>query len=213
MADENIIYTKNKFGVPFESDTGSGILMPKLKFRFRVKFTDKFGTDGRGLELTQNVMNVSRPKVAYEEQVLDVYNSKVYIQGKHTWEPITLVMRDDIRNSVAKTVGAQNMKQLNHFEQKSPIAGSDYKFDMTVEILDGQTADATEYWSLEGCFITQTDYSESDYSASDPVQISLTIRFDNAIHVAGTSGAVKDLETGLFDANQALNSNESDTIS
>ncbi len=197
MAEE-IVKTKSKFGVPFESNDGAGILMPKLKFRFRVKFTNNFGEGGRGLELAQNVMNVTRPKVAYEEVTIDSYNSRVYVAGKHAWEPITVVLRDDIRNSITKQVGAQNMKQLNHFEQKSPIAGSDYKFDMTVEILDGQTADATEYWSLEGCFLTNTDYSDSDYATSEPVQVTMTIRYDNAIHVSGDSGAVTDLESGLF---------------
>ena len=66
MAEE-IVKTKSKFGVPFESNNGAGILMPKLKFRFRVKFTNNFGEGGRGLELAQNVMNVTRPKIAYEE--------------------------------------------------------------------------------------------------------------------------------------------------
>lgn len=195
---ENIVKTKSKFGVPFDSDSGSGILMPKLKFRFRVVFRKNFGEGGRRLELTQNVVNITRPKVAYEEVVLDSYNSRVYVAGKHAWEPITVVLRDDIRSTVTKQVGAQNMKQLNHFEQKSPIAGSDYKFDMTVEILDGQTANPTEYWSLEGCFITQTDYSDSDYATNEPVQITMTLRYDNAIHVSGDSGAVQDLEGGLF---------------
>ena len=116
------------------------------------------------------------------------------------------MLRDDIRNSVTKQVGAQNMKQLNHFEQKSPIAGSDYKFDMTVEILDGQTADATEYWSLEGCFLTNTDYSDSDYATNEPVQVTMTIRYDNAIHVSGDSGAVADLEGGLFPVQDLANS-------
>lgn len=203
---ENIVKTKSKFGVPFESNDGAGILMPKLKFRFRVKFTNNFGEGGRGLELAQNVVNVTRPKVAYEEVVLDSYNSRVYVAGKHAWEPITVVLRDDIRNSVTKQVGAQNMKQLNHFEQKSPIAGSDYKFDMTVEILDGQTADATEYWSLEGCFLTNTDYSDSDYATNEPVQVTMTIRYDNAIHVSGDSGAVADLESGLFPVQDLANS-------
>jgi hypothetical protein len=205
---ENIVRTKNKFGVPFESDSGSGILMPKLKFRFRVTFTDNFGESGRGLELTQNVVNVTRPKVAYEEVVIDSYNSRVYVAGKHAWEPITVVLRDDIRGTVTKQVGAQNMKQLNHFEQKSPIAGSDYKFDMTMSILDGQTANPTEYWSLEGCFITQTDYSDTDYATNEPVQITMTLRYDNAIHVAGDSTAVQDLEGGLFPAQDLSNTTE-----
>ena len=68
---ENIVRTKSKFGVPFDSDSGSGILMPKLKFRFRVKFTDNFGEGARGLELTQNIVNVTRPnRSSYVHNVL-----------------------------------------------------------------------------------------------------------------------------------------------
>ncbi len=192
--------TVDKFGVPTTSNNGAGILMPKLKFRFRVMFAAGFGAAGSDtLAITQNVQNVTRPKVAYEEVPIDSYNSKVYIQGKHTWEPITLVIRDDIRNQVAKAVGQQNMKQLNHFSQTAPVSGADYKFDMLIEVLDGQTADATESWALEGCFITQTDYSDSDYATNEPVQITMTIRFDNAIHQDPESGTiVSDAATGLF---------------
>jgi len=190
--------TVDKFGVPTTSNSGSGILMPKLKFRFRVMFAAGFGNGGDSLAITQNVQNVTRPKVAYEEVMIDSYNSKVYVQGKHAWEPMTIVIRDDIRNQVAKAVGEQNMKQLNHFSQTAPIAGSDYKFDMLIEVLDGQTADATESWALEGCFITQTDYSDSDYATNEPVQITMTIRFDNAIHQDPESGTVvSDVTSGL----------------
>ena len=180
--------TKNKFGVPIGSD--NGILMPKLKFRFRVSMLSGFGGDQTTREFTQNVMNVTRPKVNYEEVPIDSYNSKVYVQGKHTWDPITVVLRDDISNSVARIVGAQNSRQLNHSEQTAPIAGEDYKFNMLVESLDGSSADATEVWFLEGCFITNTDYSDADYATNEPVTVSLTIRFDNAIHEQGTSSVV-----------------------
>ena len=56
---------------------------------------------------------------------------------------------------------------------------------MQVEILDGVNAGATEVWFLEGCFLTNVDYSETDYSASDAVQITLQVRYDNAIHFEG----------------------------
>ena len=73
---------KNKFGVPVDEAGTAGILMPKLKFRFRVKVED-FGTANRATEFTQNVMNVSRPKINFEEVEIHSYNSKVYVQGKH----------------------------------------------------------------------------------------------------------------------------------
>jgi len=189
--------TLDKFGVPTTGATGTGILMPKLKFRFRVMFYAGFGNGAETLAITQNVQNVTRPKVAYEEVMIDSYNSKVYVQGKHAWEPITVVIRDDIRNTVAKAVGEQNNRQLNHFNQAAAVSGADYKFDMAIEVLDGQSADATESWALEGCFITQTDYSDSDYSTNEPVQITMTIRFDNAIHQDGSANTITDNVQGI----------------
>lgn len=180
--------TKSKFGVPIGDS--AGILMPKLKFRFRVQFLGNFAGLSRTQEFTQNVMNVTRPKVNYEEVQIDSYNSRVYVQGKHAWDPITVVIRDDIQNNVSRIVGAQNSRQLNHFEQTAPLAGENYKFNMIIESLDGSTAQASEVWFLEGCFLTNTDYSDADYATNEPVTVSLTIRYDNAIHEKGTSGIV-----------------------
>jgi hypothetical protein len=177
--------TKSKFGVPITGNTGSGVLMPKLKYRFRVSLLSNFGDSAETKVLTQNVQNVTRPKISYEEQIIDSYNSRVYVQGKHSWEQITLTVRDDIQNQVTKLVGAQVQRQLNHFQQSAPASGSDYKFDCQIEVLDGVNAGASEVWFLEGCFLTQVDYSDSDYAASDPVQVIMTIRYDNAVHFEG----------------------------
>ena len=185
MANINTTETKSKFGVPVTGATGSGILMPKLKYRFRVSFLGGFGGEVETRTLTQNIQNVTRPKITYEEVTVDSYNSKVYLQGKHSWEQISVVMRDDISNSVAKLVGAQIQKQLNHFQQTTAAAGNDYKFDMQIEVLDGVNAGASEVWFLEGCFLTNVDYSDSDYSANDPVTITLQVRYDNATHYQG----------------------------
>lgn len=182
--------TKDKFGVPTMAND-KGILMPKLKFRFRVTLLDGFGIEGaEDRAFTQNVVNVTRPKVSYEEVEIHSYNSRVYVQGKHAWEAVQVVLRDDITNSVSRLVGAQQQRQLNHLEQTSPLSGSDYKFDMKIEILDGSTAAELEFWELEGCFLTNVDYSDSDYATNEPVQITMTIRYDNAIHKAGPNAIV-----------------------
>ena len=174
----------SKFGVPVDESGTAGILMPKLKFRFRVKVED-FGAQGNAREFTQNVMNVSRPKINFEEVEIHSYNSKVYVQGKHTWETVQLVIRDDIQNTVARLAGKQVQRQLNHFNQQSPLSGGDYKFNTRLEILDGQTTSPMETWGLEGCFLQNVDYSDSDYTTNEPVTVTMTIRFDNAVHVPG----------------------------
>ena len=187
--------TKSKFGVP--TGTGvSGILMPKLKYRFRVSFLNNFGGAVNTVSLTQNVQSVVRPKINYEEVVVDSYNSRSYLQGKHTWDPISVIIRDDIQNKVAKLVGAQVQRQLNHFQQTTPAAGSDYKFDMQIEVLDGVNAGTSEVWFLEGCFLTQADYSDEDYSSNEPVTITMLIRYDNATHFQGDNDINGRVEAG-----------------
>jgi hypothetical protein len=196
MANINTQETKSKFGVPITGNTGSGILMPKLKYRFRVSLLGGFGGEAEARIITQNVQNVTRPKITYEEVTIDSYNSKSYVQGKHSWETVSLVMRDDISNGVTRLVGAQVQRQVNHFQQTTAAAGSDYKFDMQIEVLDGINAGASEVWFLEGCFLTNVDYSDADYSANDPVQITMTIRFDNATHYQGDNDINGRVTTG-----------------
>ena len=175
--------TLDHFGVPTDSgvSTGNGILQPKLNYRFRVVVAGFGGAGTTSAEFTRQVMNVSRPKVSHESIPLDSYNSRMYVMGKHTWEPITITLRDDIANNLTKLVGSQVQSQLDHKSQRGPSAGTNYKFSTLNEILDGNSGDATEQWQLEGCFITNADYSQTDYAVSDPVTITLTLQYDNAV--------------------------------
>ena len=177
--------TLNNFGVPTDSGSeavGTGILQPKLNYRFRVVVAGFGGVGGTGSqEFTRQVMNVSRPKVSHESIPLDSYNSRMYVMCKHTWEPITITLRDDIANNLTKLVGRQVQSQLDHKNQRGPSAGTNYKFSTLIEILDGNSGDATEQWQLEGCFITNADYSQTDYAVSDPVTITVTLQYDNAV--------------------------------
>jgi len=179
--------TLQNFGVPTGfGSTGSGILQPKLNYRFRVRVTN-FGIGGANTtnEFTRQVMNVTRPKLTHEEVPLDSYNSRAYVAGKHTWEMVTIVLRDDVSNNLTKLVGSQIQRQMDHRQQKTPtggfLAGSDYKFNTFVETLDGNSATPIEVFSLEGCFIQNVDYGQTDYTSSEPVQITLTVRFDNCL--------------------------------
>ena len=176
--------TLNNFVVPTDTGkdaVGTGILQPKLNYRFRVVVAGFGGTGTSSQEFTRQVMNVSRPKVSHESIPLDSYNSRMYVMGKHTWEPITITLRDDIANNLTKLVGRQVQSQLDHKNQKGPSAGTNYKFSTLIEILDGNSGDSTEQWQLEGCFITNADYSQTDYAVSDPVTITITLQYDNAV--------------------------------
>jgi hypothetical protein len=183
------------FGVPTDSSAGT-TLMPKLQYRFRVSFNN-IGDGTLKSEMTQNVISASRPNLTHEEVVIDSYNSKMYLAGKHTWEPVTIVFRDDMNSNVIKQLGAQLNKQVDHADQASSIAGSAYKFETTIETLDGANgaADAPatfDKWSLMGCFISNIQYGDLNYADSNMVQVTLTLRYDHAAHEIDTKDVLSD---------------------
>ena len=173
------------FGVPTGSAAGV-TLMPKLQYRFRVSFTN-MGDGNLKSETTQNVISASRPNLTHEEVVVDSYNSKMYLAGKHTWEPVTVVLRDDMNSHVIKELGAQLNKQVDHADQQSAKAGSSYKFETIIETLDGANGttkpETFDKWQLQGCFISNIQYGDLNYADSSMVQVTLTIRYDHAAHV------------------------------
>lgn len=200
----------NQYGVP----TGTNAMaMPKLQYRFRVNLFG-FGRDSGGvISLTQNAVSVTRPSLTHDEITLDSYNSRAYLAAKHTWEPITLTLRDDINNTVTRMVAAQLQKQLNHGAQSAPAAGFDYKFGMVIEQLDGSqdsgANSVVETWSLNGCFIQNVNYGENNYATSDVMTITLQIRYDGAdIHdsaqnSATTTGGLTSESMGTKSFNRA----------
>lgn len=172
--------TLSKFGVPLVPGTsGIGILMPKLKYRFRVSMQN-FGPTGSALELTQQVITAGRPNIQHNRTALHSYNNVMYIPQKPEWQSLEVVVRDDVTNGVSSLVAAQLQKQMNHFDQTSKLAGINYKFVTQIETLDGGNVSTLENWYLEGCFLETVTYDQFDYSSSEPMQITLTISFDNA---------------------------------
>ena len=184
--------TLTKFGVP-TGNTGSnardrgGILMPKLKYRFRV-LVFGFGSaslGASGIDFTQQVINVNKPSIDFDPITLDVYNSKAFLAGKHTWSDINISLRDDISNTINRLVSAQMQRQINVFEQTSYGAASNYKFDTIIDILDGGNDYYLERWFMEGCYLTNIKHSDLDYSSSEAQTIDLTIKYDNATQTDG----------------------------
>lgn len=188
--------TLSKFGVPLGGGAGrGGMLQPKYKYRFRVRVVN-FGPIAGGIELTQQVQSVTKPTIGHESVAVHSYNSTGYYAGKHTWETVTLVVKDDITNSVSRLVGHQLQKQLNHFEQTGFTAGVNYKFVMLLEMMDGGNDGVLETWTLEGCFLEGVDYSELAYDDSNFQTISMTVRYDNATQSDGLMTALPEQIAG-----------------
>ena len=185
------ITSLNNFSInPAGPGTNTGMLMPKLKYRFRVTLLG-FGTQA-STELTKQVIDVSRPKIAFEEIEVPIYNSKIYLSGNPTHEMLTLNVRDDAQGNVIKLVGQQIQKQFDFLEQASARSGIDYKFTTRVEVLDGGNGAlgpaVLETFECFGCFLQNTDYGDLNYGTNEVATVALSIRYDNILHEAGTVG-------------------------
>lgn len=183
-----------KFTVPLASDqsaSAQGLLMPKLQFRFRASF-EGFGVSSNRVELTKQIVSFARPTVTFGDIDIHVYNSLVRLAGKPTWSEVAVVVRDDAPGNVTKLVGEQVQKQFDFMEQSSAASGIDYKFITRLEMLDGGNGanepGVLETWELYGCYLQAVAYGETNYANNEPITITMTMKFDNAVQTPGGTG-------------------------
>jgi hypothetical protein len=191
--------------VPLASDQSSptqGLLMPKLKYRFRVMF-ENFGVSTPRTELTKQVISFARPNLTFEEITLPIYNSTLKLAGKHSWADTTCSLRDDASGAVSRLIGEQLQKQMDFFEMSSASSGIDYKFLTKVEILDGgngaNTPVVLETWELYGCYLKAANYGDLNYGTNEAATIEMTIAYDNANQTPEGTGVGTEIGRTLGD--------------
>ena len=143
---------------------------PKRKFRWILAID---GIDAYTLK------TAARPSLTFDETVIDWINAKRYLAGKQTWNSIQVTTHDPIAPSAAQKV--MNWVRLVY----EPLTGrmgyaTYYKKDVTLKLLDPQGT-VVEWWDIKGAWPQDVNFGELDMSTSDPVEISFTLRFDNAI--------------------------------
>ena len=174
--------TISDFGIP---QVGSGgLLHPKHQDRWRVIF-NKIGSDGiDSKNLSFQAVKVNRPTLTFEEIELHRYNSRAWVAGKHSWNECEMTIEDDITGTASRVIQSQLQRQKWLIGSDGPYLraapeGSMYKFSMNLDMLDGAEA-VLETWQLEGCWLKVANYGDLDYRENNKVEISLTVRYDNA---------------------------------
>jgi hypothetical protein len=166
---------------------GNGVLAPKAKNRWRAIFIGLGGalgaTAGVPNDLSLQVITATRPSLSFEEIQQDRYNSRVYVQGKQTFEPCTMTVEDDATNRAAHAIQTQLEMQQRLIGASGPWLNVDptataYKFGMQLEMLDGNET-VLEAWLYEGCFFQAVDWGDLDYSTAEKMTITITIRYDH----------------------------------
>ena len=143
---------------------------PKLKNRYVM------GIEGIHAYL---IKTASRPAITFEEVELNHMNTKRYVKGKASWQTVDFTLYDPVVPSAAQSV--MEWIRLSHESVTGRDGYSDfYKKDVNVEVL-GPVGDIVERWVLKGAWIQSANFNDLDFASSDPVDISITLRYDYAI--------------------------------
>ena len=121
----------------------------------------------------------ARPQLTFEEIALDHINVKRYVKGKGDWQNLNITLYDAIVPS-----GAQAVMEWVRLHKES-VTGRDgysdfYKKDVTFNVL-GPVGDKVEEWTLKGAWIKEANFGEMAWETNEPMDITLTLRYDYAI--------------------------------
>jgi len=156
-----LVSANEVFYTPFE---------PKLKNRYLMAI------DGIPAYM---IKTANRPQITFEEVELNHLNIKRFVKGKGAWQTLQVTLYDPVVPSAAQAV--MEWVRLSHESVTGRDGYSDfYKKDITFNIL-GPVGDKIEEWTLKGTWIQDAQFGDMDFSASEPVEITLTLRYDYAI--------------------------------
>ena len=143
---------------------------PKLKNRFIMN------VEGVPAYL---IKTANRPQITFEEVTLEHMNVKRWVKGKGAWQTLNVTLYDPVVPSAAQAV--MEWVRLSHESVTGRDGYSDfYKKDVNFQVL-GPVGDVVEEWTLKGTWILDAQFGDMDFATSEPVEITLTLRYDYAI--------------------------------
>lgn len=125
------------------------------------------------------IKTTARPTVTTEEVEVPFINARRYLTGLTKFNTITVTLNDPIAPSGAQQI----MEWIRlHYESVSGRSGyaDFYKRDVQLKLLD-PVGTVVELWDIKGAFITEANFGELTYEDGNMIEISLTLRFDNAV--------------------------------
>ncbi len=148
---------------------------PKRKNRFIVRFDSSLGIN------EWYVTSTSRPSAKIKDVEIPFLNTSTYVAGRFNWEAIKVQFKDPIGPSASQAL----MEWFRlHAESVTGRMGyaAGYKKNVILEMLD-PTGVVVEKWILEGCFITDLNFGDLNYSQDELATIDCTLRMDRCIQV------------------------------
>lgn len=151
---------------------------PYLKFAWEVELSVDSGGESTGLFSTGPLVAKSceLPRFSVETQVVNVYNHKTIVQTKMNYEPITMTFYDQT-NDVAESLIWDFVKgQFDPSDASKKPGIAPMVVTIKMKNLSGEGDD--KIYTLTNAYITDAQHDTLDYSTSDPVMWTITLRYE-----------------------------------
>jgi hypothetical protein len=152
---------------------------PYLKFAWEVEISVGAGGESKGLFSTGPLVAKSceLPRFSIETQVVNAYNHKTIVQTKMNYEPITMTFYDQT-NDVAESMIWDFVKgQFDPTDASKKADQQPMIVTIKMKNLSGEGED--KVYTLLNAYITDAQHDSLDYSTSDPVVWTITLRYED----------------------------------
>jgi hypothetical protein len=147
--------------------------------------TPATGEQGLNSSPTVIAKTCELPRWSTDTQIVNVYNHKTLVQTKLTYEPITITFYDQVGGGVEKLIWTHVKGQFDSTDGSKAAKKSPLTIVITMKNLSRQGPD--KVYTLKNAYITDAQHDTLDYSSSDVILWTITVRYE-------------DLETNEFNA-------------
>jgi len=159
----------------------------KRKFRWTFVLGDYGGNLVVSLSNSQykgHVCKISaRPSITWNPQEVNHIIETVYLPARASWDPINItvfdIAGDDYMYQWMRSFYDPEQGIVHPIGDGSTTAGAPKKTGL-LNLLDGHGS-TIESWEIQGCWPENINWGELDYTSSDLVDITFTLRYDRAI--------------------------------
>lgn len=124
------------------------------------------------------VRSSGRPQLQSTRREIDYINTKRYVAGKYSWQPLDVTFMDPIVPS-----GTQRVMEWMRLHHQSETGVAGYKANYTKEVklnMLGPDGTFVEEWVLKNTFIENANFNDVDYSSDELADITITLSYDYA---------------------------------
>ena len=157
--------------------TGDSASMLANKFEPKRKFRWVLEIDGIDAFLLKSAQ---RPSFTFEETIIQWLIVERKLSGRATVGDMSITLYDPIAPSGAQQVMEWVRLNWEAITGRSGYADF-YKRSLVVKMLD-PVGTVVERWDCRGCWISDINFGDLAYDSSDPADITLTVKMDQAIN-------------------------------